>query len=326
MAKAILIRRHGGPEVLDYTDVDLGPPDAGEIQVRQTAVGLNFIDVYLRQGSYPSGVPPLPFVPGAEAAGTVIAVGPGVADLAEGDRVAYGTVIGAYAAERNVPADKVVKLPASISDEVGAVIMLKGLTAQYLLRRTHRVKPGDVILVHAAAGGVGLMLCQWGKALGATVIGTVGSREKAAVAQAHGCDHPILYREEDFVSRVRDFTKGELCDVVYDGVGKDTFPASLECIKPFGLFASFGSASGAIENFSLSALSANGSLYATRPTLFTHARKRADLLAMTDDLFDAIATGKLTPDISARYPLADAALAHTALESRATTGSIILVP
>ena len=323
MAKTIRIHAFGGPEVLTVEDVALAPPGTGEVRIRQRAVGLNFIDVYQRQGVYPNA---LPLVLGNEAAGEVVAVGPDVTEFRPGDRVAYGTALGAYAEERNVPARLLVHLPEAISYEVGAVMMLKGLTAQYLLRQTCKVMPGDTILVHAAAGGVGLFLCQWGHALGATVIGTAGSPEKCELARQHGADHCIDYRREDFAARVKEITGGALCHVVYDAIGKATFPASLDCLRPLGMFASYGAASGAIEAFDINLLARKGSLFATRPSLFAYAAKREALVAMTEDLVSAIASGSVRPEIRARYALAEVGEAHRALEARETTGSTILVP
>ena len=323
MAKTIRIHAFGGPEVLTVEDVALAPPGPGEVRIRQRAVGLNFIDVYQRQGVYPNA---LPLVLGNEAAGEVEAVGPDVTEFMPGDRVAYGTALGAYAEERNVPARLLVHLPEAISYEVGAVMMLKGLTAQYLLRQTYKVMPGDTILVHAAAGGVGLFLCQWGRALGATVIGTAGSPEKCELARQHGADHCIDYRREDFAARVKEITGGALCHVVYDAIGKATFPASLDCLRPLGMFASYGAASGPIEAFDINLLARKGSLFATRPSLFAYAAKREALVAMTEDLVSAIAAGSVRPEIRARYALAEVGEAHRALEARETTGSTILVP
>ena len=323
MARTIRIHEFGGPEVFKVEEIDLPPPGAGEVRVRQRAVGLNFIDVYQRQGVYPN---PLPLTLGNEAAGDVVAVGPEVTEFAPGDRVAYGTALGAYAEERNVAARLLVHLPEAISHEVGAVMMLKGLTAQYLLRQTYKVVPGDTILVHAAAGGVGLFLCQWGHALGATVIGTAGSPEKCALAKQHGADHCIDYRREDFAERVREITAGKLCDVVYDAIGQATFPASLDCLRPLGMFASYGAASGSIAAFDINLLARKGSLFATRPSLFAYAARREALVAMTEDLVTAIGSGAVRPEIHARYPLAEVAEAHRALEARETTGSTILVP
>jgi NADPH2:quinone reductase len=305
-------------------DVELAPPGKGELRLRQHAVGVNFIDVYQRTGFYPPAS--LPFTPGNEGAGEVVEVGPAVEGFKPGDRVAYIVSGGAYAEERNIDAKILFKLPRAISYETGAAMMLKGLTAQYLLRQTYRVNEGDTILVHAAAGGVGLILCQWGKALGATVIGTVGSPEKAKLAKKAGAKHTILYREEDFAKRVSEITKGEKCHVVYDGVGKATFPASLDCLKPFGTFVSFGSASGGIEAFNLGLLAQKGSLIATRPTLFTFLADRSRAEKMARELFRVVADGDLKIQISKRFPLAEASQAHIALEGRETTGSLILIP
>jgi NADPH2:quinone reductase len=324
MAKAIRIHKYGGPEVMSYEDVPTPQPKAGEVLIRQSAIGLNFIDVYHRTGLYPAAS--MPFTPGSEGAGEVIAVGEGVTEFKPGDRVAYGMAAGAYAEERVVPAEALVKIPDGIDDDTAAAMMLKGLTAQYLLRRTFRVEPGQTILIHAAAGGVGLIASQWAKHLGCTVIGTVGSEEKAALARQNGCDHVILYRQEDFVARVKEITKGEGCEVVYDGVGKATFPASLDCLKPFGYFVSFGSASGPIDAFNIGILSQKGSLYATRPTLGTHVAKRETLLAMADDLFSVVKAGHVKIPVQSRVSLAQAADAHRALESRETTGATVLKP
>ena len=324
MVKAIRVHEVGGPEVLRFEDVTLPAPGPGELLVRNRAIGLNFIDTYFRTGLYPA--PQLPFVPGNEGAGEVLAVGPNVEEFKPGDRVAYVATLGSYAEERVVAAASVVPLPASVSFEAAASMMLKGLTAEYLLHRTYKVKPGDTILVHAAAGATGLILCQWGKALGATVIGTVGSKEKAELARAHGADHTILYREEDFAARVKEITGGKLCDVVYDGVGKDTFLKSLDCLRPFGVLASFGNASGAVEPFNLGLLGPKGSLYVTRPTLFTHIASRQTMVEMAATLFEAVGSGKVTVPINATFALKDAANAHRALESRGTTGSTVLIP
>ncbi len=322
--RAIRIHQTGGPEVLRLEEVELSAPGKGEVRLRQHAVGVNFLDTYYRTGFYPS--PHLPLTPGNEGAGEVVAVGPSVKGLKPGDRVAYAGSIGSYAEERNIDAKFLVKLPRAISYETGAAMMLKGLTAQYLLRQTYRVKAGDTILVHAAAGGVGLILCEWGRALGAKVIGTVGSAEKAKLAKKAGARHVILYREEDFAKRVAEITKGEKCQVVYDGVGKATFPASLDCLRPFGMFVSFGSASGGIEAFNLGLLGQKGSLFATRPTLFTFLADRPRLEKMTRDLFRAVGSGDVTIRIGKRLPLAEASQAHIALEARETTGSTVLIP
>ena len=323
MTKAIRIHKTGGPEVMVLEDVTLDAPGPGQVRVRHRAVGLNFIDVYFRTGLYPA---PLPFSPGNEAAGDVTALGKGVKDLKVGDRVAYAATLGAYCDERNIGADVLVRIPKSISYETAAAMMLKGLTAQYLLRQTFRVKKGDTILVHAAAGGVGLILCQWGRALGATVIGTVGSKEKALLAKKAGAKHIILYREENIAARVMEITKGKKCDVVYDGVGKDTFLASLDCLRPRGLLVIFGNASGPVDAFNLGLLSQKGSLYVTRPTLFNYTAKRENLVAMARDLFRVVSSGKVKIGIHARHRLADAAAAHRALEARGTTGSTVLLP
>ena len=323
MSKAIRMHRTGGPEVLQLEDVEVGAPGRGEVKLRHRAIGLNFIEVYFRKGMYPA---PLPFTPGNEGAGDIIAVGKGVKGFKVGDRVAYAATPGSYAEERLIMPQVLVKLPKSISYNTGAAMMLKGLTAQYLLRHIHRDKRGDTILVHAAAGGVGLLLCQWGKALGATVIGTVGSEEKGKIANKAGAKHIIKYSTENFVDRVNEITKGKKCDVVYDGIGKATFPASLDCLRPLGMFASYGSASGPIEAFNINLLSAKGSLFATRPTLFNYISSRKALDAMAKDLFKVVASGKVKIPIHKRYGLADVAEAHRALEARETTGATILIP
>lgn len=323
MVEAIRVHRPGGPEALQLEDVELPPPGPGEVRIRHRAIGVNYIDIYRRTGAYPAEYP---FIPGHEGAGRIVAVGEGVKDFEEGDRVAYVGALGGYSAERNIAAASVIHLPKSLSYEQGAVMMLKGLTAQYLLRRTFPVKKGHRVLVHAGAGGVGQLLCQWASALGAKVIATVGSKEKAAIAEAAGAQHVILYREENFVDRVKEITKGKLCDVVYDGVGRATFPASLDCLAPFGLFVSFGSASGPIEAFDMGLLAQKGSLFATRPTLFTHIAKRSDYEAMVDDMLHAIKREHLVIEPPQRFPLAEAARVHAALEGRETTGSIVLIP
>jgi NADPH2:quinone reductase len=324
MIKAIRFDKPGGPEVMKWVDVEVGEPGNGEIRIRQHAVGLNYIDVYFRTGLYPL---PLPGGLGMEAAGEVTAVGAGVTDLKPGDRVAYvARPPGAYAQERVLPAAQVVKLPDALSYEQAASVMLQGLTAQYLLRRTYPVKPGDTILIQAAAGGVGLLVCQWAKALGATVIGTVGSDEKAEIAKAHGCDHAIVYTRENFTKRVREITNGAGVPVVYDSIGKDTMTASLDCLAPLGMFVSFGNASGPLPPLDSSELAGRGSLFFTRPTLFTYIGKRADYDAMSAELFDVLVSGKVKTSINQRYPLADVAKAHEELESRRTTGSTILLP
>ena len=325
MSKRIVVRRLGGTEVLELEAYEPAAPGPGEVLLRQTAIGLNFIDTYFRTGLYPSPTG-LPLTPGNEAAGVVEAVGEGVVDIGVGQRVAYAGAIGAYADRRTVPAKGLVPLPEAVSDEQAAAMMLKGMTAQYLLRQTYRVQPGDTILFHAAAGGVGLIACQWAKALGATVIGTVGSADKAELARAHGCDHVILYKEEDVPARVKAITGGKGVPVVYDGVGKATFMASLDCLRPRGLMVSFGNASGAVEAFNLGILSQKGSLYVTRPTLFAYTATRDELLATAGDLFDVVGSGKVGIEIHQRFPLERAADAHRALEGRATTGSTLLIP
>lgn len=322
MTKAILVHEFGGPEVMRLEDVALPAPGKGEVRVRFHAVGVNFIDTYFRTGAYKP--PSMPFIPGNEAAGVVAAVGRGVKGVKEGDRVAFVGSLGCYAEERIVPADRLLPLPKAIGFETAAAMMLKGLTAQYLLRQTHKVKRGDTILVHAAAGGVGLILCQWAKALGATVIGTAGTPEKAALAKKAGAKHVILYREEDFVERVKTITKGKLCDVVYDGVGKATFPGSLDCLRPLGLFASFGSASGKIEAFDINLLSAKGSLFATRPTLNTYTADPANLRKMARDLFRVVASGTVRVPLHATASLEEVVAVHRSLEGRETTGSTVL--
>jgi NADPH2:quinone reductase len=325
MVAAVRVHKAGGPEVLTFEDVAIPAPGPGQVRIKQHAAGINYIDTYFRNGMYPSPVG-LPFIAGNESAGEVIALGAGVTDLKVGDRVGFVGPLGGYAAERNVPADRAVKLPPAISYEQGAATMLKGMTVCYLLRRTFDVKKGNNVLIHAAAGGVGLIACQWANVLGANVIGTVGSKEKAALARANGCHHTILYREEDFVARVKDITKGALCDVVYDGVGKDTFPASLDCLRPLGMFVSFGASSGAIEAFNINILQFKGSLFATRPTLNHYAAKREDLLSLAAETFDVIASGKVKIPVNQKYALKDAQKAHRDLESRATTGASILLP
>jgi NADPH2:quinone reductase len=322
MSYAIRFHKPGGPEVLQWEEVEVGKPGPGEARVRNTAVGLNYVDTYIRSGLYPA---PLPSGVGAEGAGVVEEVGPGVTDIKPGDRVAYGNgPLGAYSQIRVMPADRLVVLPSGVSDQQAAAMMLKGLTTQYLIRQIHKVGPGDVILFHAAAGGVGIIACQWAKALGATVIGTVGSEEKAEIAKEHGCDHPIIYTKEDFLERVKEITKGEKVAVVYDGVGKDTFLKSLDCLRPLGMMVSFGQASGPIGPIDLGIFSQKGSLYFTRPTLNTYAARRADMLKMAGDLFDVVLAGKVKITINQTYPLKDAAKAHRDLESRKTTGSTIL--
>lgn len=324
MSKAIRIHRHGGPEVLSWDEITVGAPGPGEVRLRQTAAGINFIDVYHRTGLYP--IEKFPAVIGREAAGVVEAVGPGVTDLRQGDRVAYAMHPGSYAEEKIIPADRVVKIPVGIDDRQAAAVMLKGMTAWYLLRRTHRVAPGETILFHAAAGGVGNIACQWAAHLGATVIGTVGSLDKAALAQRNGCAHTVLYDQENLVERVREITGGRGVPVVYDSVGAATFEASLDCLAPLGLMVSFGNASGAVPPFAIGTLAAKGSLYLTRPTLATHVAKREDLLAGANELFELVQSGVIHVDVGRTYPLREAAQAHRDLEARRTTGSTVLLP
>ena len=324
MARAIRIHEYGGPEVMRFEEVDIGTPGPGEVRLAQRACGLNYIDTYHRTGAYK--IPALPGVIGMEGCGVVTAVGSGVTDLKEGDRVAYANPIGAYAEERLIPADRVVKVPDAIPDQTAAAMMLQGMTARYLLLETFKVGPGSTLLFHAAAGGVGLIVCQWARHLGATIIGTVGSAEKGELAKANGCTHIINYRTENFVERVKEITSGKLCDVVYDGVGKDTFPGSLDCLKPRGLWASFGSASGPVPPFDIGVLAAKGSLYATRPTLFTYVASRDQLVANANDLFDVVSRGIVKIRVDQTYPLSEAAQAHRDLEGRKTTGSTVLIP
>ena len=324
MTQAIRIHANGGPEVMLWEDVPTPEPGPGEALVRHEAVGLNYIDVYFRTGLYKA---PLPATPGMEGAGTVLAVGAGVTEVKPGDRVAYaGGPIGAYATERAIAADRLVVLPDDIDATTGAAMMLQGMTAQYLLRDSYRVQPGDTVLFHAAAGGVGLIACQWLKALGATVVGTVGSDAKADLARAHGCDHTIVYTRENFAERVLELTGGAGVPVVYDGIGKDTFMGSLGCLAPRGMMVSYGNASGPVPPFDLSLLSAKGSLKLTRPTLMTYTARRDLLEPMAADLFDVVTSGKVKIEIHQRYELLDAAQAHRDLESRKTTGSTILLP
>ena len=323
MSKAICFTEFGGPEVLRWTDVDVPEPGPGEVRIRHQAIGVNFIDVYQRTGLYKV---PLPATAGNEGAGVVEAVGKGVTSLKAGDRVAYAVRIGAYSEVRVMPADRLCLLPGGVSFEQAAAMMLKGLTVQYLIRRTYRVKAGDTVLFHAAAGGVGTIACQWLKALGAKVIGTAGSAEKCELALRNGADVCINYRSENIVERVREITNGEGVPVVYDSVGKDTFESSLKCLRPYGLLASFGNASGPVPPVDLGILSQLGSLYVTRPSLVTYTAKPADLAAMAAELFDAVTSGRVRIDIHQRYPLKDAARAHRDLEARRTTGSSILLP
>jgi len=323
MTQAIRIHETGGPEVLRWEEVAVGAPGPGEARVRHTAIGLNFIDTYHRSGLYPL---PLPAVPGSEGAGVVVQVGDGVAGLKPGDRVAYAGPVGAYAEERLVAADRLVPLPDGVDDRLAAAAMLKGMTAQYLLRRTHRVEAGETILLHSAAGGVGLIAAQWAKSLGATVIGTVSTDEKAALALGAGCDHVVVTSREDFVARVREVTGGAGVRVVYDAVGKDTFAGSLDCLAPLGLMVSFGNASGPVPPVAPLVLAQKGSLYLTRPTLMAYTARREDLLATAADLFSVLGSGAVKLRIGATWPLREAAAAHAALESRRTTGSTVLLP
>ncbi len=324
MTKAIRCFKNGGPEVMEYVDVEVGEPGAGEARVRHHAIGLNYIDVYFRTGLYPQ---PLPSGLGMEGAGVVEAIGPGVTEVKVGDRVAYACrPPGAYAEVRVMRAADLVTLPDAIDFETAAAMMLQGMTVQYLFRRTFRLQGGETILFHAAAGGVGLIACQWAKALGVTMIGTVGSDEKAEIAKAHGCAHTINYNKEDVVARVKEITGGKGVPVVYDSIGADTFIKSLDCLSPLGMMVSFGSASGPVPPFSLQELASRGSLFITRPTLFAYTATRADLEATANELFDLVASGKIKIDINQRYALKDVQQAHIDLESRKTTGSTILLP
>jgi NADPH2:quinone reductase len=325
MPHAIRIHQPGGPEALRWDEIEVGAPGPGQVLVRQTAIGLNYIDVYHRTGLYP--LPSLPAVLGMEAAGRIEAAGAGVSGLAPGDRVAYASApVGAYAQARLMPAERLIKVPDEISDPQAAAMMLKGMTVQYLIRRTCRVARGDTVLFHAAAGGVGLIACQWLKHLGATVIGTVGSDEKAEIARAHGCDYPINYRRESFAPRVREITGGKGVRVVYDSVGKDTFEGSLDCLEPFGLMVSFGNASGPVASFSPGVLAEKGSLFLTRPSLGTYTARREDLLATAEELFAVVRLGAVRIEASRTYPLREAAQAHRDLEARRTSGPAVLIP
>lgn len=325
MVNAVRIHETGGPEVLKWETVELGPPAPGDVRIRHTAVGLNYIDTYFRSGLYPAPFG-LPFVPGNEGAGVVIAVGAGVTDLKEGDRVAYAGPLGAYSEERNIPAANIVKVPERIADETAAGMMLKGMTARYLLKATYPVTAGTTMLFHAAAGGVGLIAGQWAAHLGATAIGTVGSDEKAELAKANGYAHVINYRSENWIERVKELTGGEGCDVVYDSIGRDTFPGSLDCLKHRGMWVSFGQSSGPLPEVDLGILARKGSLFATRPTLFNYIEKREDLVATANDLFDIVGSGAVTVPINQRYALKDAEQAHRDLEGRRTTGTTVLLP
>jgi NADPH:quinone reductase len=321
-----VVRVHtvGGPENLVFEDIPTAKPGPGQVAIKHRAVGLNFIDVYYRTGAYPA--PSLPFVIGNEGAGDIIALGKGVTDFKVGDRVAYVSQLGAYSEERVIDAKLLVKIPRSISYETAAGMMLKGLTAEYLLKRTFPVKKGHVVLIHAAAGGTGQILCQWAKHIGATVIGTVGGKDKVKIAKKIGCDHVIDTLSEDVAKRVRDISKGVGCDVVYDGVGKATFMASLDSLRKFGMLVSFGNASGSVEGFNVGLLAAKGSLYVTRPTLFTHIADTQVLRSMARNLFRVVSSGAVNIPVNHRFPLAKAADAHRALESRQTTGSTVLIP
>jgi NADPH2:quinone reductase len=322
MAQAIRIAAYGGPDAMKLETVEVPAPGQGQVKIKQHAIGVNFLDVYHRTGLYPQ--PTMPFTPGSEGAGEVIAVGPGVTDLKVGDRVGYAGNIGGYASERLMPADRLVKLPDGISYETAAAMLLQGMTVRYLIRKTYKVGPGSTVLWHAAAGGVGLIACQWVKHLGGTLIATAGGAEKCKLALAHGAAHAIDYKSENFVQRVAEITKGAKCDVVYDSIGKDTFPASLDCLKPLGLFVSFGNASGPIDAFNAGVLAAKGSLYMTRPTLGTYTATKADLQETANDLFDVVRKGAVKINVNHKYALADAAQAHKDLEGRKTTGSIVL--
>ncbi len=322
MSKAIQIHEQGGPEVLRWEDVETGAPGSGQVRLKHAAVGLNYIDVYHRNGTYPLE---LPTAIGLEACGVVEEVGDGVSDLKVGDRVAYaGGPIGAYAEERLMPAERLVKVPDGVDDQTAAAMMLQGMTVQYLLRRTYKVQKGDTVLFHAAAGGVGTIACQWLKHLGATVIGTVGNDEKAALAKAHGCDHAVVYTRENFVERVKEITDGKGVPVVYDSVGKDTFMDSLDCLSPHGLLAMFGTASGPVPPFDLNVLAGKGSLFVTRPTLMTYVASRQDLVATATELFEVVGSGAVKIEVNQTYPLAEAEQAHRDLEARKTTGSTVL--
>jgi len=325
MVQAIRVHEHGGPEQMRFETVEPPHPGPGEALVRHTVIGVNYIDVYFRTGLYQP--PGLPFTPGMEGAGVIEAVGEGVRDVAVGDRVAYAAPPpGSYAEQRVIAADRLVPLPEAISDEQAAGMMLKGMTAQYLLRRAYRVQAGDAVLIHAAAGGVGLIACQWARHLGATVIGTVGSEEKAELARAHGCEHPIRYRDEDFVARVSEITDGAGVAAVYDSVGRDTFERSLDCLRRRGTLVSFGQSSGPVPPFDVGVLAKKGSLFLTRPTLFHYTGERSELLATARELFEVVSEGTVRIEVNERFPLAEASAAHQALEGRRTTGSTVLLP
>ncbi|TDI64164.1 MAG: quinone oxidoreductase [Alphaproteobacteria bacterium] len=324
MVKAVRVHDYGGPEALSVDDIEIGAPGPGEVLVRHTAVGLNFIDTYHRSGLYK--LDQLPHTLGVEGAGVIEAVGADVTDLAPGDRVAYGGGIGSYCEMRVMDAGRLVKLPDGIGDQQAAAMMLQGMTVRYLVRRVHRIEPGETVLIHAAAGGVGLIFCQWAKHLGATVIGTVSSDQKAALAEAHGCDHPIVYTRDDFVARVRQLTGGDGVPVVYDSVGQETWEGSLDCLAPLGLMVSFGNASGPAPSFTVLDLMRRGSLFVTRPVLAHYTAARKDLLATANDLFDMVTSGAVKIEINQRYALGEAEDAHRDLEGRRTTGSSILIP
>ena len=323
MVHAIRIHQTGGPEVMQWESVDVPAPGPGQVRLKHHAVGVNFIDIYQRSGLYKL---PMPFTLGSEGAGEVVAVGEGVKDFKVGDRGAYAGAVGGYSEERVMPADRLVKLPDSIDYKTGAAMMLQGMTGRYLLRQTYKVGQGTTMLLHAAAGGIGLIAAQWARHLGATIIGTVSTSDKAEMAKAAGCTHVINYKTEDFVKRTKELTGGAGCDVAYDAVGKDTFPGSLDCLKPLGLWVSFGNASGPVPPFEINILQGKGSLYATRPTLGTYVAKREDLVANANELFDVVSKGAVKINVNHTYPLKDAAQAHRDLEARKTTGSIVLVP
>ena len=322
---AILVPRNGGPDVLEYAEIDVPPPGPGEVQIRHVAIGLNYIDTYFRSGLYPAPNG-FPYIAGEEGAGTIIAVGPDTGEFREGDRVAYPASSGAYAEVRNISVSQLVKVPDDISLETAAGMMMKGMTAEYLLNRTYKVGSDTVLLFHAAAGGVGLIAGQWAKALGATVIGTAGGAAKVALARKHGYDHVIDYNSDNFVERVKDITGGKGVDVVYDSVGRDTYPASLDCLKPRGLWVSFGQSSGAIDPLKISILAQKGSLYATRPTIFSYIRDRKELDDCANAVFSVVQSNKVIININQTYPLADAARAHDDLEKRKTSGTTLLIP
>lgn len=321
MVRAVQIHAVGGPEVLKPSDIDVGLPGPGEVRLRHTAIGVNYIDVYYRTGLYSA---PLPLIPGMEAAGVVEALGPDVESVKIGDRVSYAGALGSYAEARIIKADRLIRLPENVSDDLAAAITLKGLTAQMLLRQVYNVKPGDTILIHAAAGGLGLLMTQWAKALGAIVIGTVSSEEKATIAKEHGCDHPIVYTRENFVSRVREITDGKKLPVVFDSVGKDTFLGSLDCLRPHGLMVVSGASSGPVPPVEVSQLAQRGSLFLTRAVVFNYTSTRVELEAAAADLFAIVASGKVSVSVMQRYDLAQAQAAHRDLESRKTTGATIL--